>query len=601
MKLVKKMGISLLGIVLGFCSCIDDTYDLTNKEIITDAAFENNKLSLPIGDLKPIMLESLIQAEENAAIKTIDGVYCMGMDGALEPMEYEIGSFRLKVEPSYSTKGLNFSKLYPGILMMEGTSENEILLSEVDIDAPMVVDEVVPEEVKRIESVGFAKEVPITIAISLEGLEALDAQMHIDLSFEVPTFLDWYCVEEGAVREGDRLLVAAEMNPYQDKHMQVQLMCRGLHFDSDEFEETQGILPKIDENGTNRLEYATAIHIHGDVFIDDIEWHDHILGEEVRLGVAVEAGEIEVHDFHGIYSQELAEHTERLELNLDEEFGILNKGDNVVALSDPRVTVELENMVAIPLSIDIKLMPIDEQGEYLSTIEIKNIEINAAQYDMDDGKLESRMTHLLFSSRPVDKQGYVNVVVEDLPNLLREQPDAVEIVMTPRIETDETHHLVLAEPLGLRGGYELMVPLMFDELHICYNDTVADVETVLGESLEMFEEFALKTKMKVRNTTPLGLVVSLQALDSYGVRIDDVEIEPVKLKAGNGGEFASAEVQEVELILNGQPEALCRLDKLAIAIEATAKEKVALETNQGLMISELVLELSGDILMDMEE
>lgn len=597
---VKKMGVLLsMGALMAFGSCMDDTYDMANKEVVTDVAIEGNRVALPLGDLKPIMLDSLIRAEENAAIRNVDGVYCVGMEGAIESMQYEIGSFKLSMEPSYSTKGLDFSVLFPGVMMLDGINEDEVLLSEVDIDAPLVIDEVVPDEVKRIEAVGFTEEVPINITISLEGLEMLDAHMHLDLSFEVPSFLDWYCVEEGAMREGDKLLVAAEMNPYKDKHLKVQLMCRGLHFDRDEFAATKGILPEKDENGDNRLEYATGIHIHGDVFIDDIEWHDHVLGEEVRLAVEVAVDEIEVEDFHGIYVQELEAHPELLELNLGDELAFLNGGDNVIVLSDPQVTVELENLVSIPMSADMMLCPIDGQGNRLTTIEVKNVRISPARYDADNGVLEPQVTRLLFTCTPVDKQGYVNVVVEELPGLLKELPEAVELVITPRIETDETHHVVLAKPLGIKGNYELMAPLAFDELYVCYNDTIVDVE--LGEAIEIFKELGLEAKMKVKNTTPLGMVVSLQALDASGAAIDGIIIEPAEIAAGNGGEFDMAEQQDVVLRLDGESQGMCKLSKLAVNIEATAKEKVALECNQGLLITDLVLDVSGDIEMNMEQ
>lgn len=596
---VKKMGVLLsMGALMAFGSCVDETYDMANKELVTDVAIEGNRVALPLGDLKPIMLDSLIRAEENAAIRNVDGVYCVGMDGAIEAMQYEIGSFKLRMEPSYSTKGLDFSKLFPGVMMLDGINEDEILLSEVDIDAPLVIDEVVPEEVKRIEAVDFAEDVPVNITISLEGLEMLDAHMHIDLSFEVPSFLDWYCMEEEAVREGDRLLVAAEMNPYKDKHLKVQLMCRGLHFDRDEFVDTKGILPEKDENGDNRLEYAAGMHIHGDIFIDDIEWHDHVLGEEVELAVEVAVDEIEVEDFHGIYAQELGAHSELLELNLDDELAFLNSGDNVIVLSDPQVTVELENRVSIPMSADMMLCPVDGQGNQLAKIEVKGVRINAARYDANEGRPVPQVTRLLFTCTPVDKQGYVNVVVEELPDLLKELPEAVELVITPRIETDETHHIVLDVPLGIGGSYGLLAPLAFDELHVCYSDTIADVE--LGESVEMFRNLGLEAKMKVKNTTPLGMVVSLQALNAAGAAIDDITIVPVEIAAGNGGEFDEAELQEVVLQLEGKSQSMCELSKLAVTIEATAKEKVALECNQGLLITDLVLEISGDIEMNME-
>ena len=73
-----KKTLSLLqaGILVFFCSCVDATYDLANKEIATDVEMKDNKLSLPLGSLQAFMLDSLlgdidlIETEE-------DGTYCI--------------------------------------------------------------------------------------------------------------------------------------------------------------------------------------------------------------------------------------------------------------------------------------------------------------------------------------------------------------------------------------------------------------------------------------------------------------------------------------------------------------------------------------------
>lgn len=56
----KALGIFLMGALSLCCSCIDDTYDVLNKEISTDMQIKGNKLSLPLGSLCPIPLDSLL-------------------------------------------------------------------------------------------------------------------------------------------------------------------------------------------------------------------------------------------------------------------------------------------------------------------------------------------------------------------------------------------------------------------------------------------------------------------------------------------------------------------------------------------------------------
>ena len=56
----KALGIFLIGASSLYCSCIDDTYDLANKEVSTDMQIKGNKLSLPLGSLCPMPLDSLL-------------------------------------------------------------------------------------------------------------------------------------------------------------------------------------------------------------------------------------------------------------------------------------------------------------------------------------------------------------------------------------------------------------------------------------------------------------------------------------------------------------------------------------------------------------
>ena len=56
----KTLGMLLIGASFLFSSCIDDTYDLANKEIETDMQLKGNKLAFPLGSLSPIVLDSIL-------------------------------------------------------------------------------------------------------------------------------------------------------------------------------------------------------------------------------------------------------------------------------------------------------------------------------------------------------------------------------------------------------------------------------------------------------------------------------------------------------------------------------------------------------------
>lgn len=59
--MIKKVfKLFLVGTTVLLASCIDDTYDLANKELVTDVKIEGNKLALPFGSFSPIVLDSML-------------------------------------------------------------------------------------------------------------------------------------------------------------------------------------------------------------------------------------------------------------------------------------------------------------------------------------------------------------------------------------------------------------------------------------------------------------------------------------------------------------------------------------------------------------
>ena len=68
--MIKKMlKLFLLGTPILLASCVDETYDLANKKIVTDLKIEGNKLALPLGSLNPIILDSILDLESISMLK----------------------------------------------------------------------------------------------------------------------------------------------------------------------------------------------------------------------------------------------------------------------------------------------------------------------------------------------------------------------------------------------------------------------------------------------------------------------------------------------------------------------------------------------------
>ena len=68
--MIKKMlKLFLLGTPILLASCVDDTYDIANKKIITDLKIDGNRLTLPLGNLNPVILDSILDLESISILK----------------------------------------------------------------------------------------------------------------------------------------------------------------------------------------------------------------------------------------------------------------------------------------------------------------------------------------------------------------------------------------------------------------------------------------------------------------------------------------------------------------------------------------------------
>lgn len=95
-------------------------------------------------------------------------------------------------------------------------------------------------------------------------------------------------------------------------------------------------------------------------------------------------------------------------------------------------------------------------------------------------------------------------------------------------------------------------------------------------------------------------------LDANDNKIEDIKIDDLVISAGSGGKIvdengalsADAVPQKFSFAIKSKSGDISSLDKLAMTIEATSNSTTGsggLESGQGLKISNLVFEVSGDI------
>ena len=152
----------LWGTLLLLCSCIDGTYDLSKKEIMTDMKIEGNKLALPIGNLRSMQLNSMLDTEGLEILKEIDGVYSLAMSDTVGPFSIEIPPISLPIPAISHEEEFSFKDHDINIedITIEGINEDiDFNIANVSIED---LNDVLP-----------AIDEDVTLAVLSEGLETL--------------------------------------------------------------------------------------------------------------------------------------------------------------------------------------------------------------------------------------------------------------------------------------------------------------------------------------------------------------------------------------------------------------------------------------------
>ena len=135
-----KRTLALCGIFAAFClgSCITTTDELDlNKEISLDMQIGPGGLSIPIGSLSKIYLDSLIKTGgDESVLQTLeDGRYGFSMDGEIDEVEVSIGEVSFTIDkPDVDDLATDFQNPEPGdVLIPDNENETTISIGKVDI------------------------------------------------------------------------------------------------------------------------------------------------------------------------------------------------------------------------------------------------------------------------------------------------------------------------------------------------------------------------------------------------------------------------------------------------------------------------------------
>lgn len=505
------------------------------------------------------------------------------------------------------------------LVVKDAVVQTEVIHVAKEIKSSFELNEEVPSEIGRIESIGFKNDVAMNFDLEITGLSNLNTDINLDLQLNMPSFLKLKKSPKNSsdidiTIEDGFLEIKTDYNPTKNKKLEFELICSEIDFRK-EFG-NEGLLP-MDSIGNKYIKYKDDIEVYGDVSIRGMEFHSTVLESlnEIKMDVNFVIDDIEVETFHGIYSGEIDNIEESLDLDLGDELAFLKEEGNTITLAEPQLEFVIENTIGIPVDVNLELFCKDDKGETIPTSQINTqLSILPADYNEETGEISAKETKIFITSDTVrvSKVGYNNVEIPNLANLLEKVPSSIDFKITPIIKKDQTHHVNIGEPIKLNGSYAVVIPLKFDNFNMCYSDTISGLKGSLEETLDMVSNVSLTAKMDIINTIPLGLKLKVTPLNEKKEVIDYITIDDLTINAGLGGDIVNSdgtiseqEAQQFVFSIKSEKADISELDKLAFSIEAATTDHTvggkSLRDTQGIKISNIVFEVGGDIAIDLKK
>ncbi len=445
----------------------------------------------------------------------------------------------------------------------------------------------IPEELERIDRIEFYESedplvdnsvyVDINLEVELTGTDS-------DLSFDnytisFPKFIKFAANEE---IDDENILTFVDDKFIPDAtNGNLRVFTRRYEIDYLDFTDTK-YAELINDDGN--LQIIDQVSLEGGIKLASGDVNSGELSSTVDADINFSISKMVVGKVYGKVNPELPE-SEPQEIDLGDLSESFTDGELSAVLSNPVITIDVVNSLAIP--IEIYLLEINPTKDGSATTDINGdpiylaledpIYIDAATEDSDAA------TTVIISANATESastDGVEYVQMEDLKYLLCDLPDKVEIAYEARVTGDD-HMIDLYKDYSFTINYSVDIPLSFDEFNLDYTTTIEE----LGESLADFAEMinTLELELTATNTLPIAIsIYSITPLDADGEKITSL---PAMLDESTSTIKANGEESTVKLtIANNDDRDLTKLDALEIHIGASIDSSVggSLEESQSL-------------------
>ena len=558
------LGMLVLSL-LGLPSCVDNDYDLS-KDINMSVTVGGDNLTVPSSDTKDITLEKIFDLEEGSAVQAdADGNYALKQTGERSDTQVSIdrviiGSDAVSVTPA--SVDLAFHEITDSELEADVSTSTKFHVEK---------NGVTPDVIQLSEA-----DVAMSASLNMrvEGTRGLTLKSGFVITF--PKYLTVVPQDDRVEMNGQNLIFKNDIEVLPTSQLSIPLSV--THIDFENMKSGNGLIE------VGHLLIDDEVEVKGTATTAG--------GNDVRMSLttAFNIEQIELTSVVAKVDPEINVNISPISINNIPDF--LKDEKVTVNMTDPRIFLTVSN--DSPIEIDFKAtLTSSKEGTLLATVQVGE-QPNPV---VIPGHVTDYVICLHRQSGDVEGAD-ASVTVSDLNELIKTIPDEIRIKDVQAKAADKLVELTLGSTYQVNTDYEINAPLQFnDGTTIVYNDSFTGWQ---GDLEDIYVK-ELVVSLEATNTIPLGMEMTVEAIDAEGKVLDEVATAVSERIQAGTPEAPSVTALDITLKTT-HPEAFKKLDGLKYAVSASSSAETAgqiLNKEQHLRLDKMVIKVKGGVTVDL--
>ena len=464
-------------------------------------------------------------------------------------------------------------KIWGSLCIDNADVVTSVITTDLESCTALDIDESIDDCVLSVREIEFTKPASVSARIDFQGIPSTIESINMNgIAIDFPEFLsiDYTGKDERIRFDGHSIVIDGQLDKTELATGGKGFVLDGLAIAGLDFTNP---IRTVEKDGGKRIRINDSIRISGNVSIDNQQVNSNELSD-ITISPTIHIDDMRVGNFRGIVFPEIEPVDETVELDLGDDLDFMDNDASRLVLSNPELTISLNNNFDVPVLMDLSLSSKKADGTWICqeiTPDNGTFILPGCPVDMDE-----RSTTIIISrdDRSMAVSGdTLYVQMSSLPELMSSIPDKVLFNLNARADTSlaegKYHSADLNRKLKVTGGYEVNIPLTFDDLYVEYTDTIEGLAGSLEDVIDkVYGNVSLEIGGNIESTIPFGLTVSATAIDKNGKAISQgVMISECSILPGRDGKSVTSAIR---LNATMSEEAIMALDGFVLTASCTA-------------------------------